>query len=142
MNAQTKISDRDQLGRVRSRLRDDDAAHAGADEHGGLRLRREHLADALGVALERDLADGRLVGAAAREVEGLDRVTESLERPDDRLPGPCAGERAVDEDEARHDVGTISRAGAAASPASPWLAPGVWRTALDRQAIAIYRDRT
>ena len=84
-----------QLGGVRSHLRDDDAAHAGADEDGGLSLRREHLADALGVALQRDFADRRLVGAASRQIERLDGVPACLERPDDRFPCPCAGERAV-----------------------------------------------
>ncbi len=43
-----------------------------------------------------------MVGAATGQVERVDRVPGRLEWSGHGLPAPCASERAVDEDEARH----------------------------------------
>ena len=94
----------DPIGAAPGRLGDHHAAHAVADEHRLLRPARQHLADAGGAAVERDLLDRCRVVAAAGKIERLDRVPGRLERSDHRLPAPGAAEGAVDEDEAGHDA--------------------------------------
>ncbi len=92
----------DLVGAAVGCLRDDDPAHAVADENGAFGPLCECRAHALGVRVERDVFQGCLVVAATRQVGRLHRVARGLERADDRLPAPGTGERAVDEDEASH----------------------------------------
>ena len=92
---------------VRRSLRDDDAAHAVADENRPLGAAREHAADPLRTGCERDVLDRSVIGAAAGQVERVDRVPSLPEWSGHGLPAPRSSERAVDEDEARHSAATV-----------------------------------
>src|SRR5262249_4568398 len=83
-------------------LRDDNAAHAVADNDGALGTGGENFAETSGVGIQGDFACWRAIVAESGEVEGNRGVTSGVQALLQRSPDPCTGKRTVDKDKSSH----------------------------------------